>query len=154
MQQALDNVYAEFDETAPNLPAWGFVNCYDSGLRGGFKTVRQGGKFIATRDADGFFLELDLVAALTSNEGSATGCARFPYPGINSTTKFFLPRSAIRCKVRDPTSNELVDIECEGYMESVDVFGRVLTTIKMDCLDMRNHAYFWYAIGRSARTFC
>ena len=152
-QTSLARALAAFPASSPNLKAHGFVNQHNAGMRGMFKTVREGNTIIATRERDGFRLEIDLEAALNSNEGSRTACAAmgmpYPYAGINNTSKFFLPAGAITCKVRTGDGAEgLKDIVCEGYMclESKE--------IKIDCIDMENHAYFWYVIGPNCMAFC
>ena len=155
MEAALARAHAAFPSTSPNLKAHGLVNQYqDAGLRGMFKTIREENKIIATRDRDGFRLEINLETALNSTEGSRTDCMQlcgmqYPYPEIDQTHRFFLPAGAITCKVRVADGdNGMEDLVCEGYMclRSKE--------IKVDCIDLRRHAYFWYVIGANCMSFC
>lgn len=148
-QSTLARVHAAFPDTSPNLKAHGFVNVYNAGLRGGFKTVREGDVILATRERDGFRLEIDLQAALTSNEGSRinTGGMQYPYTGIDQRNKFFLPAGAIKCKVRTG-ADQMEEIACEGFL--------CLTSkeIRVDCVDLETHYYFWYVIGANCMAYC
>lgn len=146
MQSNLDRIHAAFPA---RIKSHGFVNERSPGLRGNFVTVKEGDKLITTRAADNFRLEIDLAAALTSNEGSRTDCmalcgVMYPYPGINNTDRFFIPASAIVC--RTPTKDEeMAELVCEGYI--------CLETkiVRIDCAD---HLPFWFAIGDGCMAFC
>ena len=155
MQSNLARALAAFPDSSPNLKAHGLVNQYQApGLRGMFKTIREYNTIIATREKDGFRMEIDVGAALASNEPSRTTCMelcgmRYPYPEIDSVNRFFLPASAIKCKVRVADGdNGMEDIVCEGYicLRSKE--------IKVDCIDLKRHAYFWYVIGANCMAFC
>ena len=119
-----------------------------------FKTIRENNTIIATREKDGFRMEIDVGAALASDEPSRTTCMelcgmRYQYPEIDNVNRFFLPASAIKCKVRVADGdNGMEDLVCEGYMclQSKE--------IKVDCIDLKRHAYFWYVIGANCMAFC
>jgi hypothetical protein len=146
MQSTLSRALAAFPDSSPNLRAHGFVNMYHSpGLRGQFKTVRENNTITATRERDGFRLEIDLEAAFTSNETSRLPETQYPYD-IDNVSTFFIPAHAITCKVR-VSDTDMEDLACEGFV-CFDT-----NTMKIDCLDLDRHYYFWYAIGTNCMAF-
>ena len=131
------------------LKSHGLVDCM-SGLRGQFESVmNDNGKMVCKRH-DGFEMTLDLDGAVScetppvsQSNCAAMGFGPYPYPDIDHTTNFFIPSEMISCKLSDGT-----DLKCEGriYFEEKE--------IRVDALDQKDFAWFWFVIGINCRTYC
>ena len=136
---------------APNveLRSHGLVNC-KSGLRGQFRSMlTDDGRMVCKRH-DGFEMTLDLDRVVTcatppvsQSNCAAMGFGQYPYPGVNHSTKFFIPSEMISCKLPDGT-----DLKCEGRVCFKD------KEIRVDAIDQSDFAWFWFVVGANCESYC
>jgi hypothetical protein len=137
-----------FDVNVP-LESFGLVNI-KSGTRNPFKSMMQAdGRMVCTR-GDGFEMTLDLDRVVTcetppvsQSNCQAMGFGPYPYPDVNHRTKFFIPSGMISCRLPDGTN-----LQCEGRVCFKD------KEIRVDALDQKDFAWFWFVIGANCKSYC